>query len=113
MLDLGALEQILHVDELFAVADGHLLELLDLSRELIDDAPSNDLFASEPLTSLQVVSFPEEELDVQQIPELAALEHLKQQAWQQGLVNLNRSLTFVIFQGADESTLVLIDAVIE
>lgn len=60
------------------------LKTFNLNTEFVDDAPSDDLLASDPSPSLLIIRLPKEELEVEQVAEAAALEELHLHSWQQG-----------------------------
>ena len=59
------LQQKLELLELIAVAIIDGFEPLDLGRKLIDNAPGYDLLPSDPSSSIFIISFSEEQLDVE------------------------------------------------
>ena len=80
MLKFSAFHQSLQSLKPVAVTNCHRFKLLDLNRELIDDTPGNDLLAGKPLASFQVIGLSEEELKMEQVSELTALEYLHEEA---------------------------------
>ena len=73
---LHALDREFELLQLFTVAGSVGLEVLNLHAELIDDAPGNHLLSSDPDSCFFVIGLPKEKLEVEQIPEAAALEYL-------------------------------------
>lgn len=99
--------------QFFAVANCDGFKPLDLDGKLVDDAPGNDLLPRDPKPGLLVVRLPKEELNVEKVAEAAALKDLHLQAWQHGVLSLNRSRLRSCFESTDEATLGLVDAVVE
>ena len=86
MLLLHALDREFELLQLFTVACSVGLEVLNFHAELIDNTPGNHLLSSDPDSRFLVISLPKEKLEVEQIPEAAALEDLNFDARQKRLI---------------------------
>ena len=62
MFKFGPLEKVFQSLKLVTITDCDGLQTLDLDGKFIDDAPSDDLLACDPGTSLRIVCLSEEQL---------------------------------------------------
>ena len=86
VLLLHALDREFELLQLFTVAGSVGLEVLNFHAELIDNTPGNHLLSSDPDSCFLVIGLPKEKLEVEQIPEAAALEDLNFDAGQKRLI---------------------------
>ena len=112
MLPLFTLKLGFESSDFLAVHYSICFKTLNFVLKLVDDAPGDDLLTSNPNSCLLIVGLSEEDLEVEQVAELASLEDLDKDAGHQWHM-LNRSLFLLMLEGTDPGSVELMDAVVE